>query len=231
MIYNSLAKYYDALLLDADAFDMWYDFYLKHYQPNKTLELASGTGEISLRIAKTSEIDVSDVSDAMLDELKTKDQAKVINNYLNLDLNALEINDKYDNIICFCDSINYILDYKTLKSAFKAIYNALNDNGVFMFDMHTETRLEEFKDGYIEVGRVLDTDYQWSINSDEAYINYHFVFYEDNPIFEYHTQRVFNLSKVVKMLEDLDFKVVVYTDFTTKGQAIGEKYFLVGSKA
>lgn len=231
MIYNSLAKYYDALLLDADAFDMWYDFYLKHSQKGHTLELASGTGEISLRIATSSTIDVSDISEAMLEELKAKDQNKVINNYLSLDLNALEISSKYDNIICFCDSINYILDYKTLESAFKAIYSALNDKGVFMFDMHTEARLEEFKDGYIEVGSVLDTDYQWSIYSEEDYINYHFIFYEDNPISEYHTQRVFNLSKVVKMLEDLDFKVVVYTDFTTKGQAIGEKYFLVGSKA
>lgn len=230
MIYKTLAKYYDALLYDEEAFNMWYQFYLKHHKKGSTLELASGTGEISLKIANNNFLDVSDISNEMLDVLKSKDVNKTINSYLDLDLNDLKIEDKYDNIICFCDSINYILDYKTLENSFKNIYNSLNDKGVFMFDMHTYERLDEFKEGYIEVGNIYETDYQWSIYSEEEYINYHFIFYEENTLSEYHTQRVFKLDKVLDILKSLNFDVSVNVDFIKEVNEVGEKYFIVGRK-
>lgn len=230
MIYNSLATYYDALLKDDDAVLMWTDFFEKHKTGHTILELASGTGEITLELAKKYQIDATDLSKAMLDKIKIKDTESLISDLYPLDMTNIKTDKTYDNIICFCDSINYLNDESELKSLFKDVYDILNPNGMFLFDMHTEDRLEEFKEPFIETGQLLGTDYQWMITTDEDKIYHHFVFYEDDMIQEYHVQTVFNTKNVIKMLEDSGFKVSVYTDFVTEGITEGEKIFLVGEK-
>lgn len=229
-MYKRLAKYYDALLKDDEAVSWWTDFTNKHSKGKTILELASGTGEISLSLAKDYDLDASDLSIEMLDEIKAKDVDNKIKSIKQLNMLDLAENNKYDNVICYCDSINYLDSYESLEMVVSNVYKALKDGGVFLFDMHTPDRLVEFEEPYIEVGLLHGTDYQWSITSEDDFIYHHFAFYEDELIQENHTQRVFDYNKVLEILNNIGFTVKVYTDFDTEGISEGEKYFIVANK-
>lgn len=231
MMYSKLAKYYDALVKDDHAVDMWISFFKTHKKGNNILELASGTGEITLALAKNFDVDASDVSISMLKEIKKKDKSKLVKNYYQLDMRDFSLDKNYDNIICFCDSINYILDLKRLENMFKNVYAHLNKDGVFMFDMHSLDRLEEFEEEFIEAGQVLKTDYQWIIRKEKDLLLHHFAFYENSGLSqEYHTQKVYIPEKIIKILKDIGFSLKIYTDFVKEGIVKGEKIFIVGRK-
>lgn len=229
-MYNNLAKYYDELLRDNEATKMWLQFFNRHKTVGNTLELACGTGEITLAIANDNKIVATDLSQQMIDELKVKDKQHLIVDTFTLDMTDFELEQKFDNIVCFCDSINYLIADNALETMFKSVYKHLNAGGVFMFDMHTKDRLVEFEDPFIETGELLGTDYQWSIISEDEYIYHHFAFYEDEMIEERHIQRVFEYEQVASMLKAIGFEINVFTDFTTEGLAEGEKIFIVGVK-
>lgn len=230
-MYNTLAKYYDVLVKDDQATEMWVDFFNKHKKGRTILELASGTGEISLALAKDYQLDASDLSNEMLEMIKVKDNEHIINDYLSLDMSNFKVNKTYDNIICFCDSINYLLDINDLEKMFKLVHQHLNNDGVFMFDMHSLDRLDEFSEDYIETGSILDTDFQWTIVKDQDYLLHHFAFYEESGLKqEQHIQRVYDPNIVINTLEKVGFKVSVFTDFNQQGIQAGEKIFLIGEK-
>lgn len=229
-MYKRLAKYYDALLKDDEAVTWWKDFTDKHQAGSDILELAAGTGEITLKLAKDYKVVASDLSLEMLEQIKLKDIDNSIESIKQLNMLDLTEEAVYSNVVCYCDSINYIDNYSDLQLVFKNVYRALKTNGVFMFDMHTKDRLEEFKEPFIEVGQLHNVDYQWSITTEGEYIYHHFVFYEDDMIQEYHTQMVFDITKVLNMLEKIGFELKVYTDFDKEGLHVGEKIFIVGKK-
>ncbi|NLY62770.1 MAG: class I SAM-dependent methyltransferase [Erysipelothrix sp.] len=229
-MYNNLAKYYDALLKDDQATTMWLEFFNKHKHPGKTLELAAGTGEITLKIAEQDKIIATDLSQDMINELNAKATSENLLDAFAMDMINFSIDDKFDNIICFCDSINYVLEVDDLKLMFQQVYKHLNAGGKFLFDMHSLDRLEEFAEDYIETGQLLDTDYQWSIWAEDDYIHHHFAFYEDTLYEERHVQRVYHYELVKELLEAIGFKLSVYTDFNQVGINAGEKLFIVGEK-
>ena len=222
--YEYLAYYYDYLLGDEEAFDLWLKYILE--KPFKTcLELASGSGVLA-NILKNKSYDIiaSDISENMKD-VATKNYNL---DYRILNMIDFDLKQSFDLILCVCDSINYLyLD--ELDSMFKCVYKHLNNGGRFIFDMHNSKRLEEFLEEYIEEGQIdEDTFYQWTINSDvdDKTISEHFAFYtKEGMITEQHTQNVFDLDDVCKILENNNFKVNVIKDFVED-----EKILIIGEK-
>ena len=81
---------------------------------------------------------------------------------------------------------------------------------------------------YIEEGIVDDIAYQWTIQSDaiDMTINEHFAFYlQDKVVEEAHTQRVYPKDTVIRILEDIGFKVTCIDDFIKD-----EKVLFIGEK-
>lgn len=222
--YEYLAKYYDYLLGDKEAFNYW----LKYIEekPFKTcLELASGSGVLAgILEEKGYEIIASDISNEMKEV--SKDNYK--GDYLILNMIDFNLDKKFDLVLCVCDSINYLYEDE-LPTMFNSVYKHLNDGGRFIFDMHNPKRLDEFKEEYIEEGRIDDgTFYQWTINSDvdDKTINEHFTFYkEDGMITEQHTQNVFDVKDVEDKLENAGFNVRIIEDFIED-----EKILFIGEK-
>lgn len=221
--YDYLAKYYDAILSDEDAFSLW----LKEIESEKfntVLELASGSG-IMAKILKNKGYNViaSDISDSM--KIVAKDNYD--GEYLILDMRNYNLNQEFDLIICICDSINY-LEEDELDDFFKCAYNHLKVNGRLIFDMHNVKRLDEFKEEYIEENSVEDIDYQWTILSDPIAktINEHFTFYtDDGMIQEQHIQHVFEVNSVKTKMNDVGFKTKEMIDFVKD-----EKVLMIGRK-
>lgn len=229
MIYDVLSTYYDALVRDEEATKAWADFVKRHFNGKRVLELACGSGDVaSLLIEDGMEVIASDFSEGMLEQLRMKYPSVET---IRLDMRDFSLTDKVQGVLCFCDSINYLNDLDEVSQMFKCVYDALEDKGVFMFDIHTPDRLVEFEDGWSEEGYVLDTPYIWEINTEDTELYHHFVFYtEDAMLQEYHVQQVFDSVDIENILENLGFSFEVFTDFIEEGKVPGEKYFYVCRK-
>ncbi len=222
--YEYLAKYYDYLLGDEDAFDFWLE-YINAKDYHTVLELASGSGVLAGILKKQGkEVTASDISK----EMKEVATNNFDGEYLILNMIDFDLHKKYDLILCVCDSINYLYE-EELEQMFKSVYKHLNDGGRFIFDMHNPKRLKEFDEEYIEEGQIDENVYyQWTINSDtfDRTVNEHFTFYTpEGMIQEQHTQNVFEVDDVKNKLENVGLESEVVMDFIED-----EKILFIGTK-
>ena len=222
--YEYLAKYYDYLLGDEDAFDFWLE-YINAKDYHTVLELASGSGVLAGILKKQGkEVTASDISK----EMKEVATNNFDGEYLILNMIDFDLHKKYDLILCVCDSINYLYE-EELEQMFKSVYKHLNDGGRFIFDMHNPKRLKEFDEEYIEEGQIDENVYyQWTINSDtfDRTVNEHFTFYSpEGMIQEQHTQNVFEVDDVKNKLENVGLESEVVMDFIED-----EKILFIGTK-
>ena len=58
------------------------------------------------------------------------------------DMRSIEVGNKVDAVICVCDGPNYI-DLEGISKFALSSYNALNKNGVLLFDISTRYKLKE----------------------------------------------------------------------------------------
>lgn len=222
--YEYLAKYYDYLLGDEEAFNFWLE-YINAKDYHTVLELASGSGVLAGILKKQGkEVTASDISK----EMKEVATNNFDGEYLILNMIDFDLHKKYDLILCVCDSINYLYE-EELEQMFKSVYKHLNDGGRFIFDMHNPKRLKEFDEEYIEEGQIDENVYyQWTINSDtfDRTVNEHFTFYTpEGMIQEQHTQNVFEPSVVKEKLESVGLESEVVMDFIED-----EKILFIGTK-
>ena len=222
--YEYLAKYYDYLLGDEEAFDFWLE-YINAKDYHTVLELASGSGVLAGILKKQGkEVTASDISK----EMKEVATNNFDGEYLILNMIDFDLHKKYDLILCVCDSINYLYE-EELEQMFKSVYKHLNDGGRFIFDMHNPKRLKEFDEEYIEEGQIDENVYyQWTINSDtfDRTVNEHFTFYTpEGMIQEQHTQNVFEVDDIKNKLENVGLKSEVVMDFIED-----EKILFIGTK-
>ena len=222
--YEYLAKYYDYLLGDEEAFDFWLE-YINAKDYHTVLELASGSGVLAGILKKQGkEVTASDISKEMKEVATNNFDGK----YLILNMIDFDLHKKYDLILCVCDSINYLYE-EELEQMFKSVYKHLNDGGRFIFDMHNPKRLKEFDEEYIEEGQIDENVYyQWTINSDtfDRTVNEHFTFYTpEGMIQEQHTQNVFEVDDVKNKLENVGLESEVVMDFIED-----EKILFIGTK-
>ena len=222
--YEYLAKYYDYLLGDEEAFKFWLE-YINAKDYHTVLELASGSSVLAGILKKQGkEVTASDISK----EMKEVATNNFDGEYLILNMIDFDLHKKYDLILCVCDSINYLYE-EELEQMFKSVYKHLNDGGRFIFDMHNPKRLKEFDEEYIEEGQIDENVYyQWTINSDtfDRTVNEHFTFYTpDGMIQEQHTQNVFEVDDVKNKLENVGLESEVVMDFIED-----EKILFIGTK-
>lgn len=221
--YDYLAYYYDMLLGDEEAFNLWLNEIEKE-EFSSVLELASGSGVLAQILTKKGyQVIASDISTSMKEAAKKNYDGE----YLILNMADYHLNKKFDLLLCVCDSFNYLV-LDEIKNFFKCAYEHLNKNGRIIFDMHHINRLVEFEEEYIEEGEIEGLQYQWTINSDKTsnLINEHFTFYtSDGMIQEQHTQHVYQVNDVLKIMKEIGFGVECNNDFVKN-----EKVLIVGRK-
>lgn len=229
MIYNKLAAYYDALVKDEEATKEWVNWIESKSKPSSLLELACGSGEITLALAKDGyTVSALDLSERMVEEAKKKDIEHQID-FSCHDMKDLSNYDQYDVITCLCDSFNYILSKEEVTSFFKEVHDHLHEEGLFFFDTHSLDRLAEFEEEFNETGAFEDCQYQWSIMSEDDWVYQDFAFYlQDGSIVqEHHIQRVYHPDWLKEQLEKYFDILDIRTDFSLSGIQEGEKYFYI----
>jgi len=203
--YTNLSKYYDYLQRDMN-YQVWVDWVVKQNfkKDISILEIGCGTGTVANELTKLGyTVDAFDYSDEMIRQAKLKNSN--INFYQD-DITTFKVDKKYDLILCFMDTLNYIVEEKDIKSSFKNVYNALNDGGIFLFDIHQLDNFDNF-DGYLETGYIEDIEYVWHSygqDYDKNIIHHDFRFVDkDNELKERHVQRILALKEYKKIYDKL----------------------------
>ena len=230
MMYEALAPYYDALVKDDEATKAWVDVIKAHIPCGTVLELACGSGEITIALAKQGyTMHASDLSAQMIEAAKAKEGSEQVDWFV-MDMCDFHVEKRYEGILCLCDSMNYILKKEQIKNLFKNVWEHLLPGGCFIMDMHSLDRLSEFREEYNEAGHIAGgVDVQWTILSEEDRIYQNFAFYHSDGTvaLEQHIQRVYDPQWILECLQQQGFQVEVLTDFTTPGIAAGEKQFYI----
>ncbi|MDY5975005.1 class I SAM-dependent methyltransferase, partial [Streptococcus hyovaginalis] len=151
--YEKFASVYDAIM-DDSLYDLWTDFSLRHLPKSnrrkKLLELACGTGIQSVRFSQAG-FDVTglDLSQEMLDiAQKRAKSAKQQITFQQGNMLDLSRAGKFDFVTCYSDSICYMQDEVEVGDVFKQVYDSLEEDGVFIFDVHSTYQIDEAFPGY-----------------------------------------------------------------------------------
>ncbi|MGG1400476.1 class I SAM-dependent methyltransferase [Bacillus salipaludis] len=149
MSYEQFAYLYDELMKDAP-YDEWVRFVQDRLKENgdsgvRFLDLACGTGELSIRFAKEG-FDVTgvDLSEDMLAvaQAKSEEQGMSISFYQQ-DMTELEGHGSFDVIGIFCDSLNYLKTEEDVLQTFSSVYQHLKPGGIFIFDVHSIFKISQ----------------------------------------------------------------------------------------
>lgn len=142
------AQFYDALQNDFD-YGAYCEFAIEMCRrfgvnPATALDLACGTGSIAIEMAKRG-LDVTgiDISDEMLCAARAKiNRTSYDILLLCQDMREIDLNDTVDLAVCALDSLNYLLDTKSMRRVFERVQLFLSPGGVFVFDINTKYKFE-----------------------------------------------------------------------------------------
>lgn len=141
--YQTFAYLYDELTQNVE-YEKRCDYILSFFEKNgiksgTVLDLACGTGSMSIPFMKKGyNIIGVDYSEEML-EIASNRLSEVGNNFslLKAKMQEFEFSEKADACICCLDSINHLNNIDDVQATFKNVYDSLNNNGLFVFDVNT----------------------------------------------------------------------------------------------
>ena len=171
--YESLAACYDELTYDIP-YEKTLTFFERlcareHVQPRSVLDLACGTGSLSLLLARRGyRVIGADLSSDMLAEAEQKAQALPENRpfFICQPMQRLRLAEPVDAVICALDSLNYVTKPADCRKTFRRVYDALTPGGLFVFDINTSAKLRGL-DGQVFLDETDDTYCVWRTEFDE----------------------------------------------------------------
>jgi SAM-dependent methyltransferase len=247
MSYERFAYLYDELMQDVP-YEDWVRFVkgkIEKYGINgkSMLDLACGTGELSVRFAKEGFLVTGvDLSSDMLSVARAKSENKGLSVPLyQQDMSQLEGLGQFDVIGVFCDSLNYLPSEEAVIQTFSNIYYHLKEDGIFIFDVHSLYKMNHI---FMDETFTLNEDhlsYIWDCfpgeypNSVEHELSF-FVLDEQSGKYdrfdELHFQRTFSIEQYSAMLKKSGFEILdINADFETKApEEDSERIFFIATK-
>lgn len=172
--YESLAACYDELTYDIQ-YEKTLTFFERlcareHVQPHSVLDLACGTGSLSLLLAgRGYRVIGADLSEDMLAEAERKAQALPEESRPFLicqPMQRLRLAEPVDAVVCALDSLNYLTKPVDCRKTFRRVYDALRPGGLFVFDINTPAKLRGL-DGQVFLDETDDAYCVWRTEFDE----------------------------------------------------------------
>lgn len=231
--YRHLASVYDRLMQEvpygrwlAWAETMWRQL---GKEPKTVIDLACGTGTLTWLLAESGRNVIGvDRSNEMLSVALAKaDQMPDLTHqvqWVEQDMRNLSTLHPVDAVVCFCDSMNYLLTEEDWQATFHAVWRALRPGGVFLFDIHSVYKITTVFGNERFVWEDKGVYCIWKNWLDETKDQVEeeltlFVAQEDGRyerFDETHVQRTFPVPKVKGWLERKGFSVtLVSSDFQT----------------
>lgn len=171
------------------------------------LDLACGVGELchlfSLNNIKTKGVDLSN---SMLEIAKKK--------YPHLDFekeNIITYKPKktYNLITCTCDAVNHIIEDKELKQLFENVYNSLEEEGYFIFDIINDKKIILNKIFRSERRENVYVDYYLTKTEDNR-VNNNIKIYKDNIKIkeENIVEKIYPCTFIEELANKIGFKII-----------------------
>ena len=107
--------------------------------PKTILDLACGEGTFAVELARRGyRVTGVDLSPEMLDlARKRAKEAGVEVRFIQQDMRELRLDERFDLVTCWYDSLNYLLRHEDLVRTFANVARVLIPGGLFIFDMNT----------------------------------------------------------------------------------------------
>lgn len=243
--YDALAGHYDAFCLDVP-----YDEFLAFYQslfaragiaPHLLLDLACGTGEMTLRLAKAGyEVIGADISPEMLSVAASKPCPKGAAQpvFICQPMEKLDLYGTVDAAVCCLDGVGYVTDKAKLARAFSRVRLFLNPGGVFIFDVNSASLLRSL-DGAAFTRESEDAFcvYQGDFDSKSEIFTYTLDLFEKTGRLyrrttEYHRERAYEAETLRKMLTDAGFCAVeIFADRALRAPSAQEERIFFMARA
>ena len=212
--YKKFSYYFDEVVSSLD-YDLWLEFIEPYLKNGDTiLDLACGSGTL-LTMLKLKGYDCEglDLSSDIIDIANEK--AKI--NHLRIpyyveDMTDFNLNKQYDMITCFFDSVNFLKTKEDIDNMFTCVKKHLKKDGLFIFDIFSETMFKEYDNNLIEedyhtfkikwlTKKVNSTTLKHDITITEGDVVFNESYYE-----YYHKLKSLNLDgfKLVKLCGDFN---------------------------
>ncbi|WXG42215.1 MAG: class I SAM-dependent methyltransferase [Candidatus Freyarchaeum deiterrae] len=219
--YEKFAEVFDSFV-PGEFHKDYYRFIIKvlkklRFKPKSILDLACGTGRLTkLFLDAGYEVEGLDSSQSMLNIARGRGLKVHHGNMI-----SFELGKKYDLVICVFDSLNYVLKQSDLQKCFKSVSRHLNRDGLFIFDMNSDYKINEvlptYKNDYHRIG---DTELIW-LNSHHrnTWIGELILFERKEDglyqrFYEKHVERGYTLAAIEKLLKKVQFGILVkFSDF------------------
>lgn len=248
MQYEKFATIYDRLMDDMP-YDDWLSWveglWERFGKPKQVVDLGCGTGTLALKLsARGVRVYGVDLSAEMLAIARQKEEQagnheSVI--WLEQNMAELDLPHSIDAAYSFCDSLNYILDEEEIVQTFAAVYEHLNRNGIFSFDMLSEYQYEAYATEQPFVLNEEELAYIWQIEYDrhKKMIEHDLTFFtkvnEANcfeRFDEHHAQRAYDPEWIISILRACGFHEVWWgADFRwDSSQEQASRYFFTALK-
>lgn len=143
-LYSKLADIYDTVMKDVN-YELWADFIdaliLEHHpDPNEILELACGTGSISLYLDELECYDIvgTDKSPQMIEKARKKNESMRCNvEFRVMDFLDIQLDQTFDAAFCVFDSVNYLHSPDKVLRFLNESQKVLKPGGLLIFDFTT----------------------------------------------------------------------------------------------
>lgn len=145
--YDKFSYYYDDVMASL-RYEWWLDFIKPYVKPSdRILDLACGSGTFAILLSLSGyQAEGLDLSPSIIDLARQK--AKI--NHLTIpfyvqDMTTFSIDQTFDCITCFFDSVNFLKESTDLDRLFETVYRHLKPNGYFIFDVFSKTMMNRYK--------------------------------------------------------------------------------------
>jgi 2-polyprenyl-3-methyl-5-hydroxy-6-metoxy-1,4-benzoquinol methylase len=197
--------------------------------PKSALDIACGTGNLIGELSKKG-LDVvgTDLPPEMIKVAK-KNFPKV--KFYVQDMSKLDINKKFDLILCPFNSLNYLKTINRIRQTFRKVSKHLNQNGVFIFDINTP-RLYITKHKGIYEKEISHIKFKqiciYDKSKREAKTIFDFVMKGK----EIHTQKAYSKKEIISALKKEYFDILdIYDSFKLgKPSRVSNRLFFVVRK-
>ncbi|WP_297713729.1 class I SAM-dependent methyltransferase [Clostridium sp.] len=228
MAYGEFAKIYDELINEDINYDEMVERILEicnlyNVELNDYLDIACGTGNVTIRIAKYfKNIYGVDLSEDMLIEAFDKfKEARIKGKIICQDMTELSLNKEFDLITSVLDSTNYITDLNDLQNYFNGVYNHLKSNGLFIFDVNSYYKLSEILGNNIYTYSEEEVFYTWENVFEDSLLSMFLTFFvKKGDLYERfeeeHLERAYTEKELEKELKKANLEVIAKFDGYTE---------------
>ncbi|MFR7742365.1 MAG: class I SAM-dependent methyltransferase [Acutalibacteraceae bacterium] len=143
----------------------------EHVQPRSVLDLACGTGSLSLLLARRGYRVIGvDLSSEHAGGGGAEGTGPATENrpfFICQPMQRLRLAEPVDAVIHALDSLNYVTKPADCRKTFRRVYDALTPGGLFVFDINTPAKLRPGLGGQVFLDETDDTYCVWRTEFDE----------------------------------------------------------------